>query len=87
MMQIGTAVRWLFAMLLLMGYGVSNGQPGFRFPVGESAFAGAYANALSVTNNQTISKPITSETGCVAETGSAAQDMRSSSGPPTLGGG
>jgi len=86
-MQIKATVRWLFAMLLLMGYGVSNGQPGFRFPVGESAFAGAYATALSMTNNQTVSQPITSETGCVAMISSVADDQSHYSGPPTLGGG
>lgn len=75
----------------LMGYSlvycISWGQPGFRYPVGDSVFAGAYANALRVETTQTSVKPITSEVACASGALTAALDQNNSTGPATLGGG
>jgi hypothetical protein len=88
MMQVKATVRWLFAMLLLTGCSASKGQTGFRFPVGDSVTVHAYARALRQEIEQTISRPITSETSCAAGVGvSSADSFCTEEGPPTLGAG
>ncbi len=87
-MRTCTTMQRFFVVSLFVGYSISSGQPGFRFPVGESVFVDAVARALRCEDRQAIERPITSETVCGATAAANCVDQDSwEERPPTLGGG
>jgi hypothetical protein len=87
-MRIEAILRWFFIVLLVAGYSASNGQHGFRFPVGESVATSARTIALNEREDCVVEKPITSAMYCASWVASAINDaFRAPEGPSTLGAG